>query len=49
MGCLLNIAGKLSRRGAGLRVRHVAEVLAGMTESAPIGAPLHTPSRPGRR
>jgi L-lactate dehydrogenase complex protein LldE len=41
MGCLLNIAGKLTRRGeAGIRVRHVAEVLADMTADAPpIGAP----------
>jgi len=40
MGCLLNIAGKLTRRGeAGIRVRHVAEVLADMTgEAPPIGA-----------
>jgi L-lactate dehydrogenase complex protein LldE len=40
LGCLLNIAGKLSRRGRRIEVRHVAEVLAGMTEEvAPIGAP----------
>ncbi|HEX7969532.1 MAG TPA: (Fe-S)-binding protein [Stellaceae bacterium] len=40
MGCLLNMAGKLSRLGKPVRVRHVAEVLAGMTEEAPpIGAP----------
>ena len=40
LGCLLNIAGKLSRRGRAIEVRHVAEVLAGMTEEAPpIGAP----------
>jgi len=38
MGCLLNMAGKLSRRGSAVRVRHVAEVLAGMTETPPIGA-----------
>jgi L-lactate dehydrogenase complex protein LldE len=43
LGCLLNMAGKLTRRGAGIRVRHVAEVLAGMTaEVAPIGAPEET-------
>ncbi|NYZ13059.1 (Fe-S)-binding protein [Azospirillum sp. RWY-5-1] len=35
MGCLLNIAGKLSRQGSAVRVRHVAEVLAGMTGDAP--------------
>jgi len=40
LGCLLNIAGKLHRRGARLEVRHVAEVLAGMTEEVPpIGVP----------
>jgi len=37
LGCLLNMAGKLSRDGARLRVRHVAEVLAGMTDDPPIG------------
>ncbi len=40
LGCLLNIAGKLYRQGRRIEVRHVAEVLAGMTEAtAPIGAP----------
>ncbi|HZT52602.1 MAG TPA: (Fe-S)-binding protein [Stellaceae bacterium] len=39
MGCLLNMAGKLARRGARVRARHVAEVLAGMDEAPPIGAP----------
>jgi L-lactate dehydrogenase complex protein LldE len=38
LGCLLNIAGRLHRRGAKVRVRHVAEVLAGATkETPPIG------------
>jgi L-lactate dehydrogenase complex protein LldE len=38
MGCLLNMAGRLKREGSEVRVRHVAEVLAGMTgEVAPIG------------
>ena len=37
MGCLLNIAGRLSREGSAVRVRHVAEVLAGMTDGAAIG------------
>jgi L-lactate dehydrogenase complex protein LldE len=35
LGCLLNIAGKLSRQGRSIEVRHVAEVLAGMTGAAP--------------
>jgi L-lactate dehydrogenase complex protein LldE len=40
LGCLLNIAGKLYRQGRRIEVRHVAEVLAGMTEQVPpIGAP----------
>jgi len=40
LGCLLNIAGKLHRRGQRIEVRHVAEVLAGTTEDVPpIGAP----------
>ncbi len=40
LGCLLNIAGKLSRQGSSVEVRHVAEVLAGMAgEVPPIGAP----------
>ena len=40
LGCLLNIAGKLHRQGRQVEVRHVAEVLAGMTDRVPpIGAP----------
>jgi L-lactate dehydrogenase complex protein LldE len=40
LGCLLNMAGKLTRLGKPIRVRHVAEVLADMThDTAPIGAP----------
>lgn len=37
LGCLLNIAGKLKREGSGIEVRHVAEVLAGMTGGPAIG------------
>jgi L-lactate dehydrogenase complex protein LldE len=38
MGCLLNIAGRLTREGSAIKVRHVAEVLAGMTgDLPPIG------------
>lgn len=37
LGCLLNIGGKLKREGSPVRVWHVAEVLAGMTDGAPIG------------
>ena len=40
LGCLLNIAGKLSRRGNPVEVRHVAEVLADMADEIPaIGRP----------
>lgn len=37
MGCLMNMAGKLQREGSAIEVRHVAEVLAGMTEAPSIG------------
>jgi L-lactate dehydrogenase complex protein LldE len=37
LGCLMNMAGRLAREGAKVRVRHVAEVLAGMTDEPPIG------------
>ena len=36
LGCLMNMAGKLSRQGHAIRVRHVAEVLAGHTDQPPI-------------
>jgi L-lactate dehydrogenase complex protein LldE len=40
LGCLLQIAGKLSRAGCRVETRHVAEVLADMTDAVPpIGAP----------
>jgi L-lactate dehydrogenase complex protein LldE len=38
LGCLLNIAGRLKRRGLKVKARHVAEVLAGSTAAA-IGEP----------
>jgi L-lactate dehydrogenase complex protein LldE len=37
MGCLLNIAGRISREGKTLEVRHFAEVLAGEIDDAAIG------------
>jgi L-lactate dehydrogenase complex protein LldE len=37
LGCLLNIAGKLKRQGSAVESRHVAEVLAGMTDLPAIG------------
>lgn len=39
LGCLMNMAGKLAREGSPVGVRHVAEVLAGMTADPPIAAP----------
>jgi L-lactate dehydrogenase complex protein LldE len=37
LGCLMNMAGKLKRAGSQVEVRHVAEVLAGMDTTPPIG------------
>jgi L-lactate dehydrogenase complex protein LldE len=37
LGCLLNMRGKLSRLGTPVSARHVAEVLAGMTDTPAIG------------
>jgi L-lactate dehydrogenase complex protein LldE len=37
LGCLLHIAGRLSRYGSAVECRHVAEVLAGLTEAPAIG------------
>jgi L-lactate dehydrogenase complex protein LldE len=39
LGCLLNIAGKLSRLGIRVEARHITEILAGMTDTPAIGAP----------
>jgi L-lactate dehydrogenase complex protein LldE len=39
LGCLMNMAGRLKRRGSKVEARHVAEVLAGMTDEPPIGGP----------
>ncbi|MEX6506323.1 (Fe-S)-binding protein [Jiella sp. M17.18] len=40
LGCLMNMDGKLKREGTAVEVRHVAEVLAGMTDAPPIGGKL---------
>jgi len=46
LGCLLNIAGKLTRLGSPVEARHIAEVLAGMADEIPaIGAPPTRHSR----
>jgi len=42
LGCLLNIAGRIRRRGLPLRVLHTAEVLAGMGGEPSIGEPEPT-------
>jgi L-lactate dehydrogenase complex protein LldE len=39
LGCLMNIAGKLSRQGSNIACRHVAELLAGELSDPPIGTP----------
>ncbi len=46
LGCLLNIAGRLSREGSDVRAYHVAEVLAGMADRPAIGAPPGNPLDP---
>jgi L-lactate dehydrogenase complex protein LldE len=47
VGCLLNIAGRLQREGRGVKARHVAEVLAGMSGNLPaIGEPAGALPRP---
>ena len=37
LGCLVNIAGRLRRQGSAVRVFHLAELLAGMTDGPGIG------------
>lgn len=37
LGCLLNMAGKLKRLDSPIQVRHVAEILAGDTDTPPLG------------
>jgi len=37
LGCLMNMAGKLKRRGSNVRVFHIAELLANMTDGPAIG------------
>ncbi|MDI1284097.1 MAG: (Fe-S)-binding protein [Reyranella sp.] len=47
LGCLMNMAGKLQREGSAVRVRHVAEVLAGMGDLPAIGEPERGSERGG--
>jgi L-lactate dehydrogenase complex protein LldE len=37
LGCLMNIAGRLSRRGQAVEARHIAEILAGTATGPAIG------------
>ena len=37
LGCLLNMAGKLKRVNSPIQVRHIAELLAGSDDTAPLG------------
>lgn len=45
LGCLMNMAGKLSREGLNIDARHVAEVLAGDTDEPAIGKTVASPER----
>jgi L-lactate dehydrogenase complex protein LldE len=36
LGCLMNMAGKLKRQGSAIKVRHVAEILAGDLSAPPL-------------
>jgi L-lactate dehydrogenase complex protein LldE len=46
LGCLLHLAGRLRRRKEKIRIRHVAEVLAGHAEGPAIGEPVDSGRRP---
>jgi L-lactate dehydrogenase complex protein LldE len=39
LGCLLHLAGRMERDGKAMRVRHIAEVLAGMGDEPALGEP----------
>ena len=45
LGCLMNMAGKMQRQGKPVKVRHVAEVLAGMTDEPAIGEPAEAQAK----
>ena len=54
LGCLMNMAGKLQRLGKPVQARHVAEVLAGVTDArrsanADEPSPAISPRRPSRQ
>jgi L-lactate dehydrogenase complex protein LldE len=39
LGCLMNIAGRISRESRAMEARHVAEALAGMLDAPPLASP----------
>jgi L-lactate dehydrogenase complex protein LldE len=39
LGCLLHLAGRLQRQEKPMRLRHIAEVLAGMTDAPAMNEP----------
>ncbi|MGB1027390.1 MAG: heterodisulfide reductase-related iron-sulfur binding cluster, partial [Rhodospirillaceae bacterium] len=39
VSCLLNISGQARRKGSPLKIRHVAEILAGMADTPAMGEP----------
>jgi L-lactate dehydrogenase complex protein LldE len=39
LGCLLHLAGRMERDGKTMHVRHIAEVLAGMSDESALGEP----------
>lgn len=39
LGCLMHLAGRMERTGTPLRIRHVAEILAGMADEPALGEP----------
>jgi L-lactate dehydrogenase complex protein LldE len=44
LGCLMNMAGRLSREGSPIKARHVAEILAGMADGPAIGEDRRGPA-----
>lgn len=47
LGCLMHLAGRAKRRKEKIRVRHIAEVLAGLSEEPAIGETQSTRKRAG--
>lgn len=49
LGCLLHLAGRLQGQGSHLRVRHVAEILAGLDDGPAIGEPVSGEPASGKK